>query len=89
MTAASLIVGSTPRDTPVKDMTMNRNDPGQQEFRGLIGSAPQEHLAEVRSRSPQMYDAMVEGAFGGSLTHAELPRAAREIATVAMLAVVC
>jgi 3-oxoadipate enol-lactonase len=33
-----------------------------------------------------MYDSLVAGVFGGPLTHPELPRAARETATVAMLA---
>src|SRR5882757_7117752 len=53
-----------------------------------MGSAPDEALAEIRRRSPRMYDALVEGAFGGTLADAELRRADREIATVAMLAAV-
>jgi len=65
---------------------MNRRERGEREFRALMGSAPEEALAEVRLRSPQLFDAVVEGGFGGSLVHAELSRVAREIATVAILA---
>lgn len=65
---------------------MNRNDRGRLEYTALMGAAPEQALAEVRLGSPQLYDAVVEGAFGGSLAHAELPRAARELATVAILA---
>jgi 3-oxoadipate enol-lactonase len=65
---------------------MNRYDRGHHEFEGLMGSSPEESLAAVRDRSPQLYDAVVEGAFGGPLAHAELSRADREITTVAMLA---
>lgn len=42
-------------------------------------------MAEVRLRSPQLFDAVVEGGFGGSLVQAELCRDTREIATVAIL----
>jgi 3-oxoadipate enol-lactonase len=65
---------------------MNQHERGQREYKGLMGSSPEETLAEVRLRSPHMYDALVEGAFGGTLAQAELSRAAREIATVALLA---
>ncbi len=65
---------------------MDRRDRGQREFEGLMGSPAEEVLAETRLRSPQMYDAVVEGAFGGSLANPELDRASRELATVAMLA---
>jgi 3-oxoadipate enol-lactonase len=65
---------------------MDRTDRGRREYLALMGSAPEEALAEVRLRSPQMYEAIIEGAFGGSLARAELSRAARETATVAMLA---
>ncbi|MBB5911256.1 3-oxoadipate enol-lactonase [Nocardia transvalensis] len=65
---------------------MNRIERGQREYAVLMGAAPEHALAEVKQRSPQLYDAVVEGAFGGSLSHAELPRAVRELATVAMLA---
>jgi 3-oxoadipate enol-lactonase len=64
---------------------MDRFDRGEHEFRGLIGSAPQQALAEVRRRSPQLYDLMLSG-FGRTMSQPELSRADREIATVAMLA---
>jgi 3-oxoadipate enol-lactonase len=51
-----------------------------------MGSSPEEGLAEVRLRSPQMYDAVVEGAFGQMMAQAGLSRAAREMTTVALLA---
>ena len=51
-----------------------------------MGTPPQEALADVRRRSPQLYDEVVEGAFGGALVHPDLSRAARELATVAILA---
>lgn len=65
---------------------MNRIERGQREYTALMGAAPEDTLAEVKQHSPQLYDAVVEGAFGGSLAHAELPRAVRELTTVAMLA---
>ena len=65
---------------------MDRNDRARQEFQALMGSAPEEALGQVRLKSPQLYDAVLEGAFGGSLAGPELPRAARELATVTILA---
>ncbi|WP_344315182.1 alpha/beta fold hydrolase [Fodinicola feengrottensis] len=65
---------------------MNRYARGESEFKGLMGSSPGQTLAEVRRRSPQLYDAVVEGAFGGTLSQAEFDRAGRELATVAVLA---
>jgi len=59
---------------------------GQREYRALIGSPPEETLAELRLSSPGMYDAVVEGEFGGTLSRPELSRSAREIATIAILA---
>ena len=59
---------------------------GQREYAGLMGSPPEEGLAEVRMRSPQMYDAVVEAAFGQMMTQAGLSRMAREMTTVALLA---
>jgi 3-oxoadipate enol-lactonase len=66
---------------------MNRYERGEREFRGLMGVSP-EALAEVRRQSPQMFDQLVEGGFGGTLAHPELARRDREVATVAMLAAV-
>ena len=59
---------------------------GQREYAGLMGSSPEESLAEVRMRSPQMYDAVVEAAFGQMMAQAGLSRTAREMTTVALLA---
>ncbi|TCO65908.1 alpha/beta fold hydrolase [Actinocrispum wychmicini] len=63
---------------------MDRFDRGEHEFRGLIGAEPQDTLAELRLRSPQMYDLIIRG-MGVTMAQAELSRTAREIATVAML----
>ena len=41
---------------------------GRREYAALMGSSPEEGLAEVRMRSPQMYDAVVEAAFGQMMT---------------------
>lgn len=65
---------------------MNREDRGSREFEALIGGDPEVTLAEVRRRSPQMYEAMIEGIFAGTLSNAELSRRDRELATVAVLA---
>jgi 3-oxoadipate enol-lactonase len=59
---------------------------GRREYQALMGASPEEALAQLRVRSPQLYDAVVGGAFGRSLAGADLSRAAREIATVAILA---
>ena len=59
---------------------------GQREYTALMGSSPEEGLAEVRLRSPQMYDAVVEGAFGQMMAPPGLSRAAWEMTTVALLA---
>jgi 3-oxoadipate enol-lactonase len=67
---------------------MSRHQRGRREYQELMGSPPEDGLAEVRLRSPLMYDALVSGAFGGTLAQPDLGRADREIATVAMLAAV-
>src|SRR3954469_8773081 len=58
---------------------------GTHEYQGLIGTTPDTSLAELRARSPQLYGSLID-AFGGPLAHAELGRAERELATVAILA---
>src|SRR3954447_24071232 len=58
---------------------------GTHEYQGLIGTTPETSLAELRARSPQLYGTLLD-AFGGPLAHAQLGRAERELATVAMLA---
>jgi 3-oxoadipate enol-lactonase len=65
---------------------VTRRERGEREYRALIGMSAPDMLVEVRERSPQLYDAIVEGAFGGPLARAELSRDDRQIATVAMLA---
>jgi 3-oxoadipate enol-lactonase len=65
---------------------MNGEERGEREYQGLIGGAAAESLADIRAMSPDMYEALVAGAFGGTLASAELERAARELITVAMLA---
>jgi 3-oxoadipate enol-lactonase len=56
----------------------------EHEFEGLIGSPSAETLAELRLRSPQLYDTLM-ATFGRTMSQAELSRANRELATVAML----
>jgi 3-oxoadipate enol-lactonase len=65
---------------------MNRYERGRREFEGLLGSQPEESLAVLKARSPQLFDTLVEGGFGGVFTHRELGRRDRELTTVAMLA---
>lgn len=65
---------------------MDLQSRGRIEYQGLIGSDPERALAELRQRSPQMYDAIIEGAFGITLSHSELGRAERELSTMSMLA---
>src|SRR4051794_34655995 len=67
---------------------MDRYQRGRNAYRKLIGSSPDESLAAVRARSPLMFDAVVEGGFGGTLSHADLSRYDRELATVAILAAI-
>src|SRR4051794_23684503 len=64
---------------------MDRNERGRREYEALIGVPPEERLAELRLRAPLLYDAVI-GAFGQTLAQSELSRAAREVATVAILA---
>jgi 3-oxoadipate enol-lactonase len=65
---------------------MERLEKGRREYAALIGKGAEESQDELRARSPHMFDAMVEGAFGGTLSHAELGRQQRELATIAVLA---
>lgn len=64
---------------------MDRTTRGRLEHAALMGSAPEESLADVQRRSPQLFDEVVR-AFGGPLARAELSRSSRELATVAILA---
>lgn len=65
---------------------MERSVRGRLEYAALMGSEPEQTLADIRRRSPHMYDSVIESAFGGALAHAELGRANRELVTVALLA---
>lgn len=65
---------------------MDARTRGEREYIGLIGARPDESLAQVKDGSPDLYDSLLENAFGGPLAHAELSRRAREIATLAILA---
>jgi 3-oxoadipate enol-lactonase len=65
---------------------MDRRARGEREYQALMGVPPERALTEVLHRSPQLYDSVVEGAFGGPLARAELSRAARQVATIAILA---
>jgi len=65
---------------------MDRRARGQREYQALTGVPAERALAEVMRRSPQLYDTVIEGAFGGPLARTELDRAARQVATVAILA---
>ncbi|MFC4052333.1 alpha/beta fold hydrolase [Actinomadura syzygii] len=59
---------------------------GRREYQGLMGGDPEEALAEVLRTSPQMFETVVDGAFGGPLSRPELSRRARELVTVAVIA---
>ncbi|GAB3399479.1 alpha/beta hydrolase [Flindersiella endophytica] len=59
---------------------------GRREFLGLMGAAPEQALAEIRLRSPQLYESVVDVGFGAILARPELGREQRELATVAILA---
>lgn len=65
---------------------MDVRERGRREFLGLMGAAPDQALAEIRSRSPQLYETVVEVGFGAILARPELGREQRELATVAILA---
>lgn len=58
---------------------------GQREYQIQMGSRPDESLAELRERSPRMYEAIVTG-FGGPLAGGELDVLTRRFVTVALLA---
>ena len=51
-----------------------------------MGSAPADTLAQLRDRAPLIYDTLIESMFAGPLSHPELGRTQRELATVAVLA---
>jgi 3-oxoadipate enol-lactonase len=59
---------------------------GIREYEALIGVPAEEALADVRLRSPHLYETLIESAFAGPLARPELARAERELVTVAILA---
>jgi 3-oxoadipate enol-lactonase len=61
---------------------------GVREFEALMGASPADALADIRAISPEIYDAVVSKAFGGTLANPDLDRATRELVTVAVLAAV-
>ncbi|WP_055585397.1 alpha/beta fold hydrolase [Streptacidiphilus griseoplanus] len=64
---------------------MDTSERGTREYTALIGTPPEEALSDLRLRSPQLYRTMLTGPFAGPLSHGELSRADREVATVAVL----
>ncbi|GAA1993048.1 alpha/beta fold hydrolase [Catenulispora subtropica] len=65
---------------------MNREDRGRLEYRALIGADPDVSQAELRTRAPHLHETLLADAYGGPLARAELGRADRELATLAILA---
>ena len=65
---------------------MNGSDRGEREYRGLIGSSPEDVLADVKLHAPDLFETVIDGAFAGPLARPELSRQSREIATIAILA---
>jgi len=65
---------------------MNGIERGAREYFGLLGSSPEQVLAEVKLRAPDLYETVIDGGFGGPLARPELARLSREIATIAILA---
>jgi 3-oxoadipate enol-lactonase len=59
---------------------------GAREFEALMGAAAADVLADIRAISPDIYEAVLSGAFGGTLANPDLDRATRELVTVAVLA---
>lgn len=59
---------------------------GLREYAALVGGDAEEELAGLRATSPDIYDTLVRHGFGGMVAGAELSRAQRELATVAIIA---
>jgi 3-oxoadipate enol-lactonase len=56
------------------------------EYEALMGTEPERALDALRRRSPQLFETLIDAAFGGPLSRPELARLEREIATIAILA---
>jgi 3-oxoadipate enol-lactonase len=65
---------------------MNRDERGRRAYEGLMGVPAEQAFGDVRRISPQMYETVLDGAFGGPLARAELSRRDREIASAAIVA---
>jgi len=52
---------------------MNRTERGPRTYESLIGSRAPESLADVRAISPDMYDALIDGAFAGAFGRLDNP----------------
>jgi 3-oxoadipate enol-lactonase len=65
--------------------TVERRKRGAYEYASFTGASPDAALADLRARSPQMFETLLD-AFRGPLAHAELGRAQRELASLAILA---
>ncbi|KAB2380975.1 alpha/beta fold hydrolase [Actinomadura montaniterrae] len=67
---------------------MNRDERGRRAYEGLMGVPAEQAFGDVRRISPQMYETVLDGAFGGPLARAELSRRDREIASAAIVAAI-
>jgi 3-oxoadipate enol-lactonase len=74
------------RDEHRADQEATVADRGVREYVALMGVAPEEALADLRLRSPQLYETVVNVAFAGPLARPELGRVQRELATIAIVA---
>lgn len=59
---------------------------GLREYAALVGGDAEIDQAGLRAASPELYDTLVRHGFGGMLAGAELSRAQRELASVAIIA---
>lgn len=64
---------------------MDRHERGRHEFEQLVGVPAETGLARIKGASPDIHATMLE-TFAGPMTHPELGRQARELATVAVIA---
>ena len=64
---------------------MDGEERGRREFEALMGERPEELIGSLRQRSPELYETLLSFGFAGPMTRAELARADRELATVAVL----
>jgi hypothetical protein len=67
------------RDEHRADQEATVADRGVREYVALMGVAPEEALADLRLRSPQLYETVVNVAFAGPLARPALGRVQREL----------